>query len=161
VHPAPWAAAGMEAPDHGISVETTSEQNDRLHAYGRQLIDIHDRLRDSLDALRSGQDADLGLHCLAFCAAVTEHHTGEDTGVFPALARQHPELREVLAGLERDHQTIATLLRRLAALAAQPDRAAIQAELDGLAAILESHFSWEERRLVRALDTSVGLTGLS
>ena len=25
-------------------------------------------------------------------------------------------------------------------------------ELDGLAAILESHFQWEERRLVNALD---------
>ena len=134
----------------GRSVETFFD--DRRQAYGRQLIDIHDRLRESLDALRRGEGADLGVHCLAFCAAVTEHHTGEDTAVFPALARLHPELRSVLDGLERDHQLIAALLRRVVELAAEPDRAAIQRELDGLAAILESHFSWEERRLVTALD---------
>jgi hypothetical protein len=133
---------------------------DRITAYGRQLIEIHDRLRDSLDALRRGADADLGLHCLAFCAAVTEHHTGEDTGVFPALAREHPELRDVLAGLERDHQVIAGLLVRLRELAQQSDRAAIQLELDGLAALLEGHFTWEERRLVAALDAADGVTGL-
>lgn len=135
--------------------------NGRLQAYGRQLIDIHDRLRDSLAALRRGEQADLGLHCLAFCAAVSAHHTGEDARVFPELARRHPELRDVLAGLERDHQVIAGLLQRVAALAGEPDRAAIQRELDGLAAILESHFRWEERRLVAVLDTSVGLTDLS
>ena len=135
----------------GRSVETFFD--DRRQAYGRQLIDIHDRLRESLDALRRGEGADLGVHCLAFCAAVTEHHTGEDTAVFPALARRHPELRAVLDGLERDHQLIADLLRRVVALAAEPDRAAIQRELDGLAAILESHFRWEERRLVTALDS--------
>jgi hypothetical protein len=31
---------------------------------GSDLIDIHDRLRDSLDALRRGE-ADLGVHCRA------------------------------------------------------------------------------------------------
>ena len=92
---------------------------------------------------------------------MTEHHTDEDTSVFPALARQFPELREVLAGLERDHQAIAGLLRRLKELAAAPDRAAVQLELDGLAALLEGHFTWEERRLVKALDTSGGLTGMT
>jgi hypothetical protein len=142
-------------------VETSSEAASRAVGYGRQLIEIHDRLRESLQTLREGHDADLGLHCLAFCAAVTRHHTGERTGVFPALARQYPQLREVLAGLERDHQMIATLLRRLAELAADPDRTRIERELDGLAAILESHLSWEERRLVAALDTAVGVTGLS
>jgi hemerythrin-like domain-containing protein len=127
---------------------------DRIHAYGRQLIEIHDGLREALDALRRGEDADLGLHCLAFCAAVTEHHTDEDSSVFPVLARQFPELSDVLAGLERDHQAIAGLLRRLRELAAEPDRAAIQRELDGLAALIEGHFTWEERRLVAALDAS-------
>jgi hypothetical protein len=141
----------------GRSVAHSPHLPDRITAYGRQLIEVHDRLRDSLDALRRGEDADLGLHCLAFCAAVTEHHTGEDAGVFPALARAHPELREVLDGLERDHQTIATLLRRLAALAASDDREPLLRELDGIAAILESHFRWEERRLVAVLDTTADL----
>jgi hypothetical protein len=138
-----------------------SSESDRSVAYGRQLIEIHDRLRDSLDALRRGAPADLGLHCLAFCSAVTEHHTGEDSGVFPVLARERPDLREVLDGLAQDHVQIAALLHRLAGLAAHDDRAPLLRELDGIAAIVESHFSWEERRLVAALDTSVGLTGLS
>jgi hypothetical protein len=38
-------------------------------------------------------------------------------------------------------------------LAAPPDPATLRRELDGLTAILESHFSFEERRIAAALDT--------
>jgi Hemerythrin HHE cation binding domain len=145
----------------------------RFRAYGQQLIEIHIGLRDMLADLREGfvPDAELGVHCLAFCAAVTRHHTGEDTGVFPLLAERHPGLRAFLAGLERDHQVIAGLLTRVSTLSGQlrdehtPARAAaVQSELDGLAAVLETHFIGEEKRLVAvldALDTSEGLTGLT
>ena len=145
----------------GRSVANPFDNHDRVIAYGRQLIEIHDRLRDALQALRRGEDADLGLHCLAFCAAVSEHHTGEDTGVFPALARAHPELREVLDGLAHDHEQIAALLRGLATLAAAEDPEPLLRELDGIAAILESHFSWEERRLVSILDKTPQIPGLT
>jgi hypothetical protein len=148
----------------GPSVESTSREYARFLAYGNQLIEIHIGLRDLLADLREGvvPDADLGTHCLAFCAAVTRHHTGEDTQVFPLLAARHPELRAFLAELERDHQVIAGLLTRVRAVAARGGD--VRPELDGLAAVLETHFIGEEKRLVavlNAVDPSEGLTGLT
>lgn len=136
------------------SVESASEEWARLRAYGNQLTDVHIRLRDHLDDLRDGivPDHDFAAHCLAFCAAVTRHHTAEDTTVFPVLARRHPELRDFLAELERDHQVIAGILGRIVA-------APGPAELDGLAAILETHFRGEEKRLAGVLDTLGGAFG--
>jgi hemerythrin-like domain-containing protein len=143
----------MEAPEHGNSVADENGWG-RVAALGHQLIDTHIRLLDALDDLRSGTPLPRGLadHCLAFCAAITRHHTVEDTSVFPLLAARHPELREVLEGLERDHQMVAGMLHRVAELAADLDADGALAELDGVAALLESHFTWEEKRLVAALN---------
>jgi hypothetical protein len=143
----------MEAPDHGIAVGDDDGYT-RLTALGNQLIETHVRLLDALDAVRGGAPPprELADHCLAFCAAVTRHHTEEDTTVFPLLAARHPELRDVLDGLERDHRMAAGMLTRVAELARDLDTDGARAELDGLAALLESHFIWEEKRLVAALD---------
>jgi hypothetical protein len=148
----------------GPSVESTSREYARFLAYGTQLIEIHIDLRDMLADLREGvvPAAELGPHCLAFCAAVTRHHTGEDTEVFPLLAARHPELRSFLAELERDHQVIAGLLTRVRTLADGGED--VREELDGLAAILETHFIGEEKRLVtvlNAIEPDEGLTGLT
>ena len=145
-------------------MESTSREYARFLAYGNQLIEIHIGLRDLLADLREGvvPQADLGTHCLAFCAAVTRHHTGEDTEVFPLLAARHPELRDFLAGLEHDHRAIAGLLGRARAVAERGGD--VRAELDALAAVLETHFIGEEKRLVgvlNAIDPSEGLTGLT
>jgi hypothetical protein len=124
----------------------------RLTAYGNQLVETHIRLRDALDDLRDGvpPGRDPATHCLAFCEAVTAHHTGEDAEMFPLLAARHPELRELLDGLKRDHVMIAQLLGNLAAVAADRDRTAL--EVEGLSAILGSHFAWQEKRLVAILN---------
>jgi len=157
----------------GPSVERTSREYARFLAYGNQLIEIHIYLRDLLADLREGvvPDAQLGAHCLAFCAAVTRHHTGEDTQVFPLLAARHPELRAFLAELERDHQVIADLLTGAGAVAAElrGERTPagvepLRRELDVIAAVLETHFRGEEKRLVavlNAIDPSEGLTSLT
>jgi hypothetical protein len=141
---------------------------DRLAAWGQELVEVHDRLRDELDRLLDGLDgtatldADLRAHCLAFCSAVGRHHTGEDRTAFPALAAQHPELRDTLEGLARDHLMVAGILQRIdeTLRTAGDDPAGARGEIDGLAAILESHFRWEERAIVTALDglTEPGLT---
>jgi hypothetical protein len=125
-------------------------ESGRLVSYGRQLVDIHLALREELASLREGGAArDLRTHCLAFCATLTRHHTGEDRGAFVVLAERYPALRPVIEELVRDHEAVADILRRVADL----NGADLQMELDGLAAILESHFAYEERKLTAALNT--------
>lgn len=127
---------------------------------------VHDDLRADLDRLRTAVGADavaartLPQHCLAFCAALSRHHRAEDAEVFPVLAQRHPELETVLAQLREDHAVIAGLLAALsastAALPARPspdERSRFLTELDGVGAIMESHFRFEERRIRSALDS--------
>jgi hypothetical protein len=55
----------------------------RLTALGDELFRIHDSLRAELRRLQDGvrdPGRPLAVHCLAFCAALTRHHTGEDAG---------------------------------------------------------------------------------
>jgi hypothetical protein len=107
----------------------------------------------------SGPD-DLLSHCLGFCTAIHTHHTGEDRQLFPALRAAAPELVPIISKLEEDHVLVAGILRQIrdlltarpAAPDPDPDSARLQRELDGLTAILESHFSFEERRIANALD---------
>jgi hypothetical protein len=80
----------------------------RLQGFGNQLVDFHLRLREQLDVLRSSAEADgtdLMTHCLAFCGALTSHHTGEDDGAFPVLAAEYPDLRPVLEELSTPPST--------------------------------------------------------
>ncbi|WP_253705473.1 hemerythrin domain-containing protein [Brachybacterium sp. P6-10-X1] len=97
---------------------------------------------------------DLLLYCHGFCTALTDHHVGEDRLLFPAIAAAHPELRETLRSLVQDHSMISHLV---GALQAATQRAASRAEIDqhleGIAAIMESHFAYEERQLLSVLDT--------
>ncbi|TCC46795.1 hemerythrin domain-containing protein [Kribbella capetownensis] len=126
----------------------------RLQGFGNQLVAFHDQLRDQIDVLRE-QDApdgkDLLTHCLAFCGALTRHHTGEDEGAFMVLAEEYPDLRPVLEELARDHLIIAAALQRLENLA-ELDPAERKRELDTVAALMETHFTYEERKLVTALN---------
>ncbi|HZC40163.1 MAG TPA: hemerythrin domain-containing protein [Streptosporangiaceae bacterium] len=144
--------------------------DDRATAWSRQLAQAHDALREQLRSLR--QDPGLpaagdGLtaHCLAFCSALTAHHEGEDSGMFAELLRARPGLHPVVTKLAEDHRLIAGILAsvrdraREAAQAGPGRREAIRRELDGLAAIMESHFGYEERALGQALDQGVRDTG--
>jgi Hemerythrin HHE cation binding domain len=74
----------------------------------------------------------LAVHCPAFCAALTRHHTGEDAGAFPALAARFPELRPLLAKTAEDHVLISGIVARIEEIAASGDPA-LAAELHGLA----------------------------
>ncbi|MFG2881232.1 hemerythrin domain-containing protein [Streptomyces sp. NPDC048297] len=138
----------------------------RLKAFGNQLADVHLWLREQLAALREDVDAylaggtrlrDLRTHCLTFCSALNRHHTGEDDVAFPEVAEQFPRLRPVLAELRRDHRLVEDSLRRLDALVGELDRAEdpaeVRREMDTLAALMETHFVYEEKRIRAALDT--------
>jgi hypothetical protein len=127
-------------------------------ALGQELVRVHDGLRAELRALREAaargevherDGRPLLAHCVAFCTALTRHHTGEDDHAFPALAGQFPDLAPLIRKLEEDHQLIGMVIGRIEAAAGTPRLAG---ELDGLAAIMESHFAFEERRILEALD---------
>lgn len=159
---------------------------DRTTAWSRQLAEAHATLRERLRRLRSnpgggpggggpgggrdgdGADGDLLAHCLGFCAALTAHHEGEDGGLFAELLRVRPDLEATVDALEEDHWLIARILGTVQDLAREsqggvtPERERrIQGELDGLAAIMESHFRYEERAIGAALDDGVADTGWS
>ncbi|GAA1426576.1 hypothetical protein GCM10009601_35730 [Streptomyces thermospinosisporus] len=124
---------------------------------------MHTRLREALDVTRTalaagtpGETAtrDLLLYCHGFCTALDVHHQGEDRTLFPAIAAAHPELRPVLRALEQDHSMIAHLLGGLRTAvdhAAPPEE--LERHLEGIAAIMESHFRYEERHLLAVLET--------
>jgi hypothetical protein len=134
----------------------------RVAALGDELVRIHDALRADLHRLRIGgaeAGRPLGIHCLAFCEAMTRHHTGEETGAFPALAAQFPDLRPLLDKMAEDHVLIAGIVARVDEIArelAGESSPRLAAELDGLSAIMESHFAFEERRIRHALDALEG-----
>ncbi|MEU8087038.1 hemerythrin domain-containing protein [Micromonospora sp. NPDC049101] len=161
----------MEARgQHGTNVHPGNSPAGRLAAVGNQMIEIHLWLSAELARLRAGLDTsgdarasrDLRAHCLTFCAALGRHHSGEDAGAFRLLANQVPELRPVIANLITDHEVVAGILERVEALLAGDPAlplAQVRAELDGLAALLESHFRYEEKRLVSALNALTGQPG--
>lgn len=94
------------------------------------------------------------LHCHGFCAALNGHHRGEDGALFPSLAKRHPQLGETLRSLQQDHAMIAHLLDGLqAAVGRSAPAAELERHLDGISAIVESHFRCEERQLLPALET--------
>ncbi|MEV4278479.1 hemerythrin domain-containing protein [Actinoplanes xinjiangensis] len=118
---------------------------------------VHARLRSALRlTLESGDMAvdDLLLYCRGFCAALDGHHRGEDRTLFPAIAAAHPELRPVLRSLEQDHSMIDYLL---GGLQAAVDRSGgpeeLRRHLEGVGAIMENHFRYEERKLLTVLES--------
>ncbi len=95
---------------------------------------------------------------------LTAHHTGEDAGAFPALVERFPELAPVVAKMAEDHVWISGILARVEELARQlageGSSPRLAGELDGLAAVVESHFSFEECRIAAALDRLPRTPGL-
>jgi len=136
----------------------------RLVAWNLELQAAHQRLRAALDVARATGDTaagaadpetaarDLLLFCHGFCVALTGHHVGEDARLFPELAERHPQLRPTIAKLEQDHAMIGYLLGALdAAVTSGATPAVLAQHLEGVAAIMESHFGYEERQLLPLL----------
>lgn len=134
----------------------------RLVAWGHEMRAVHQRLRQALDLTRDAvldgrptepATRELLLYCHGFCTALVGHHEGEDRALFPEIRAARPELAEVVRKLEQDHSMINHLLTGLQAAV---DRSASPEELDrhleGIAAIMESHFRYEERELLSLLD---------
>ncbi|WP_194764563.1 hemerythrin domain-containing protein [Microbacterium sp. UFMG61] len=134
---------------------------DRLIAWDEELRRAHIRLRAALDATRSALDhdsdthgvaSDLALFCIGFCSALDGHHLSEDRALFPVLREEHPELGDVIDKLMQDHSMLAHLLGGLRAAVESGENAeTIERHLDGIGAIMESHFRYEEREILTPL----------
>ena len=138
----------------------SEDEKNRLIAWNRELTAAHQRLRQALRVTRDSLDAgdvesagaDLVLSCHGFCAALSGHHASEDAALFPELSARHPRLRSTIAKLMQDHKMIAALLTKFRhALTSPAAPGELARHLDGLSAIMESHFSYEERQLLDAL----------
>ncbi|MFF5566700.1 nitroreductase/quinone reductase family protein [Streptomyces sp. NPDC012623] len=170
----------LERPRHEES-GTPGEPGDRTAApreittLADKLLETHTWLRAQLRYVRSEAEAHLAVraahqgpgeppapgigmrirqHCLAFCDALTFHHTGEDAYIFPALAHHHPRLRDTLDRLGEEHRTIGRMKDELIALLADvgtaaPDR--FREELGRITRELEAHLDYEEESLLPAL----------
>jgi len=138
---------------------------ERLVAWGSELRVVHGRLRDALLVARESVEAgastetlarDIRLFCWGFCVALNGHHAGEDSTLFPALLAAHPELAPVVANLERDHSMISHLISGLeASLQGGEEQSVLVRHLDGIEAVMETHFGYEERQVAALLDDVV------
>lgn len=128
----------------------------RVTTFQHELAAAHARLAARLGDLRAGlasgepvlPGTGLADHCLAFCATVRAHHTAEDGGLFAALRADRPDLADRVDRLAEDHALVAGVLARVEAVVGRADvedRGELVRELDGLAAVLASHFAFEER----------------
>jgi hemerythrin-like domain-containing protein len=133
----------------------------RLVAWGQELRAVHQRLRDALDVARESigggatpsLSGDLLLFCHGFCHALDGHHRSEDDITFPLVVQRHPELAPVVAQLMQDHSTIRHLIRQLEHdLGRAADAEVLRRHLDGIEAVMETHFRYEERQLIAVLD---------
>ena len=114
----------MPDPSDQHVIDRSRASGGRVAALGDELLRIHDTLRAELRRLQDGvrdPGRPLAVRCLAFCAALTGHHTGEDAGAFPALVDRFPELAPLLAGMAEDHHLISLIVARIEEVAAAGD----------------------------------------
>lgn len=134
----------------------SERETTRLVAWNQEMREVHRRLREAVRLITADElaPADLLLFCHGFCTALDGHHRGEDTTLFPAIEAAHPHLRPVLRALRQDHSMIAHLLGGLrdAVLSEAPPEE-LRRHLDGISAIMENHFRYEERQLLTVLET--------
>ena len=115
------------------------------------------RIREVLDDALAGLDPTAALvdvtatplaRCRSVCLALDAHHRHEDAVLLPWLVSLRPDLGHVVARLQEDHGLVAVLLDDLVrAVDGQAPRDTLVRHLEGLAAIMENHFRYEEREL--------------
>ena len=135
----------------------------RVRAWGAEMREVHRRLRAALalarEAVEDEGEADLSvgdplLYCWGFCAALDGHHRSEDGVLFPRLVELRPDLAPVISQLRQDHSMINHLIGELQRAA--KNGAGTEEKLrhlDGIEAVMETHFRYEERKLLDVLDT--------
>jgi alkanesulfonate monooxygenase SsuD/methylene tetrahydromethanopterin reductase-like flavin-dependent oxidoreductase (luciferase family) len=197
--PLPDTAVGVApTPDDGVRYAATSPWREserptappppldatysaRGRAGARELVAVHDHLREELRQIRAvveqvlGGERDvasarsaiaemtvrqndwtIGAYCSQYCRLVTAHHTYEDQGMLAVLRARDPGLAPVVDRLSAEHVVIHGVLdgvdRALVSYIADPASGAeLQEALDLLTDTLLSHLSYEERELLEPL----------
>ncbi|WP_121415722.1 nitroreductase/quinone reductase family protein [Streptomyces sp. NBC_00271] len=128
---------------------------------GEALRVIHDAFRRELALIReefaasgSSLGAQLRVNCLSLCRGLHRHHTGEDLGLFRALADGNPGLTPVLDRLRVEHERIAELIEELRRVVGErpADPTRVLPEVVRLTQELEAHLAYEEEQLIPALE---------
>lgn len=143
-------------------MDAGDEDSSRFIAWGQEMRVVHRRLLDALDIARESIEngslpvslaTDLQLFCFGFCTALNGHHTSEDGALFPVVLADRPDLAPAVAILVRDHNLINHLVTELeGALCAGADTGPLLRHLDGIEAVMTTHFRFEEKQLVALLD---------
>jgi hypothetical protein len=175
---APWDESARPRRDRSGPEVNYTEQGRRD---GKQLIEVHDLLRNELSELRDilrqvrdgamrardaraalnkmalrQSDWALGGFCARYCGVVTQHHGAEDGFVFPHLADREPRLRPVIDRLSEEHLVIHDANQEVDQALVQhmtrPENYdAIQDAINYLTDALLSHLAYEEQELVEPL----------
>ncbi|MGZ3142685.1 LLM class flavin-dependent oxidoreductase [Lentzea chajnantorensis] len=135
--------------DEGARPTSPAPQDDSVYtaagkAMGRQLIDVHDHLREELAKVRS------------LVQQVASGTLDVGRALYPQLRRGDERLGPVLDRLSEEHRVIHDVLERvdaaLVATVADPHKIVeLQAAVDVLTDTLLSHLSYEERELVEPM----------
>ncbi|MFF5041901.1 nitroreductase/quinone reductase family protein [Streptomyces nigra] len=144
---------------------TQGPPNINASSMGEAIKVVHDAFRRELAIIRdemakggSTLGAQLRVNCLTFCQGLHNHHTGEDTALFPFLADRHPAHASVLDRLREEHEHIADLVERLRRAVGEEGSAdgrdAARDEVARLTAELEAHLTYEEEQLIPHLDAA-------
>jgi hemerythrin-like domain-containing protein len=100
-------------------------------------------------------------HLVWMMSFLNRHHTGEDTGLYPEVLRKNPGARELLEGMDAEHQAIHPAMDRLTAVAQayRPPGTATGADLLGaiekLEAVLYPHLKREEEEMMPVVAASI------
>ncbi|MEV6513223.1 nitroreductase/quinone reductase family protein [Streptomyces sp. NPDC051642] len=133
-------------------------------SFGEAIKVVHDAFRHELSLIRAefttGPNpttlgAQLRVNCLTFCQGLHNHHTGEDTVLFPLITERHPGAAPALTRLREEHERIAELVEELReTLATTGEPAVVRAEVERLTAALEAHLTYEEEELIPLFDAA-------
>ncbi|MFD8193526.1 nitroreductase/quinone reductase family protein [Streptomyces wuyuanensis] len=157
------AKTGRVIPVVALESVENGPPNMGTTSMGEAIKAVHDAfrrelalIRDEIAATGPRLGAQLRINCLTLCQGLHNHHTGEDTALFPFLAGRYEELAPVTDRLREEHGKIAALLdelrRVVTADGAEPGL--VQAEVERLTVELETHLTYEEEQLIPVLDAA-------
>src|SRR3989344_7467031 len=122
------------------------------HAFRRDIM----RFLQAVEHMSAGdhsRDQDVrGEWETSYRMALHEHHTVEDSNIFPDIRSKHPELASALDKLAAQHHSIDPILARgdeAFADLAHPENA--KAVLEELKRLLDEHLSFEEAEITPSL----------